>query len=119
MLYYLWPSPCVTTPTPSSKLITPRHTRSNEPTAFTGLTHQPYCAACAHEATHPKLPPPLRPDPMPPTNRRPRVIDTLMHFCPHATCAYRGWVGLDNLRANGHPNGGPWRQLHCTACKGY
>jgi IS1 family transposase len=28
-------------------------------------------------------------------------------------------VGLGNLRANGHPNGGPWRQFHCRACKGY
>jgi len=26
---------------------------------------------------------------------------------------------LGNLQANGHPSGGPWRQLHCTACKGY
>jgi IS1 family transposase len=42
-----------------------------------------------------------------------------MHFCPHAGCHYRGWLGLGNLRANGHPSGGPWRQFHCTACKGY
>jgi transposase-like protein len=28
-------------------------------------------------------------------------------------------VGLGNLRANGHPNGGPWRQWQCTACGGY
>jgi hypothetical protein len=42
-----------------------------------------------------------------------------MHFCPHSNCDYRGWRGLNNLRANGHPNGGPWRQLHCTACDGY
>jgi len=28
-------------------------------------------------------------------------------------------LGLGNLRANGHPSGGPWRQFHCTACKGY
>jgi IS1 family transposase/transposase-like protein len=42
-----------------------------------------------------------------------------MHFCPHPGCDYRGWVGLGNLRANGHPNGGPWRQFHCTACNGY
>jgi hypothetical protein len=42
-----------------------------------------------------------------------------MHFCPHTACAYRGWLGLNNLRANGHPSGGPWRQLHCTACDGY
>ena len=31
---------------------------------------------------------------MPPTNRRPRTIDTSTHFCPHAGCDYRGWVGL-------------------------
>jgi transposase-like protein len=42
-----------------------------------------------------------------------------MHFCPHTDCDYRGWLGLNNLRANGHPSGGPWRQLHCTACDGY
>jgi len=46
-------------------------------------------------------------------------VDTSRHFCPHATCDYRGWVGLGNIRANGHPNGGPWRQLHCTSCGGY
>jgi IS1 family transposase len=38
---------------------------------------------------------------------------------PPPECAYRGWLGMNNLRANGHPNGGPWRQLHCTACEGY
>jgi len=42
-----------------------------------------------------------------------------MHFCPHTDCDYRGWLGLHNLRANGHPNGGPWRQFHCLGCKGY
>jgi len=56
---------------------------------------------------------------MTPTNRRPRQVDTSRHFCPHAGCAYRGWLGLGNLRANGHPSGGPWRQFHCTACEGY
>src|SRR3989440_4832392 len=56
---------------------------------------------------------------MPPTSRRPRTVDTSRHFCPHTDCAYRGWLGLNNLRANGHPSGGPWRQLHCTACEGY
>jgi hypothetical protein len=55
---------------------------------------------------------------MPVPNRRPRQVDTSTHFCPHTPCAYRGWVGLGNLRANGHPNGGPWRQLQCTACGG-
>jgi IS1 family transposase len=61
----------------------------------------------------------MRPDLMSPTTRRPRQVDTSRHFCPHATCDYRGWLGLGNLRANGHPNGGPWRQFHCTACDAY
>jgi IS1 family transposase len=42
-----------------------------------------------------------------------------MHFCPQDGCAYRGWLGLGNLRANGHPSGGPWRQFQCTSCDGY
>jgi hypothetical protein len=42
-----------------------------------------------------------------------------MHFCPHTDGDYRGWLGRNNLRANGHPSGGPWRQFHCTACDGY
>jgi hypothetical protein len=46
-------------------------------------------------------------------------VDTSRHFCPHPECAYRGWLGLHNLRANGPPHGGPWRQWHCTACEGY
>src|SRR5262245_3177923 len=37
----------------------------------------------------------------------------------HAGCDYRGGLGLGNLRANGHPSGGPWRQLYCRSCKGY
>src|SRR2546426_9996125 len=55
---------------------------------------------------------------MPPTHRRPCEIDTSMHFCPHADCDYQGWLGLGNIRANGHPSGGPWRQLYCTDCGG-
>jgi hypothetical protein len=42
-----------------------------------------------------------------------------MHFCPHAGCRYRGWLGLGHRRANGHPSGGPWRQLPCLDCMGY
>jgi IS1 family transposase len=56
---------------------------------------------------------------MPPTNRHPRTVDTSAHFCPHTGCDYRGWLGLGNLRANGHPSGGPWRQFQCRACEGY
>jgi len=42
-----------------------------------------------------------------------------MHFCPHTECDCRGWRGLNNLRANGHPNGGRWRQFQCTSCEEY
>jgi hypothetical protein len=119
MRSYLWPSPGGTAPTSSSKPITTRHKRSHEPQVFTGLTPKPPCAAWAHEAPPPHPPPPLRPEPMPPTNGRPRVLDPSRHFCPHAGCRYRGWWGLGKLRAHGHPNGGPWRQCHCTACQGY
>jgi transposase-like protein len=56
---------------------------------------------------------------MAPPHRRPREVDTSRHFCPHSDCDYRGWLGLGNLRANGHPSGGPWRQFHCTSGQGY
>src|SRR2546425_10998938 len=68
----------------------PKRKRSPEPKAFEGLTHKPHCMLCEQETgeTHP--PPPVRPDPMPPTNRRPRTVDTSMHFCPHTDGDYRG-----------------------------
>jgi transposase-like protein/IS1 family transposase len=97
----------------------PKRHRSNEPKPFEGLTQKPHCALCDRDPASPKLSLPVPPDPMPPTNRRPRAIDTTRHFCPHLGCPYRGWLGLGNLRANGHPSGGPWRQFHCTSCNGY
>jgi IS1 family transposase len=119
MLHAAWPSRCATAQGTPVKPILPRRQRSKEPKPFAGLTHRSHCALCEYETTHPPPPPPVRPAPMPSTHRRPRVIATSMHFCPHDGCAYRGWLGLGNLRANGHPSGGPWRQFHCTACKGY
>ena len=119
MLHLAWPNRGVTPQTKPAKPITPRRQRSTDSKPFAGLTHKPQCALCEHEAAHPKAPPPVRPAPMPPGSRRPRTVDTSRHFCPHAGCAYRGWLGLGNLRANGHPSGGPWRQFHCTACEGY
>src|SRR5262244_2806248 len=121
MLHLTWPSrAAVSPPKPvEPEPIKPKRQHSSEPKPFAGLTQKPPCALCEHEAAHPTPPPPMRPAPMPPTHRRPRVVDTSRHFCPHATCDYRGWVGLGNLRANGHPSGGQWRQFHCTACKGY
>ncbi len=119
MLQWAWPSaPAVvgpTTPEPPG----PRPKRHREPTPFAGLTHKPPCDACEHSgAPHPQPPAPPPPHIVPTRGRR-RQVDTSTHFCPNTDCAYQGWVGRGNLRANGHPNGGPWRQLLCIACRRY
>ena len=118
MLHYIWPSQGAVSPV---QPVPPqcKRKRSKEPKPFMGLTQRPHCALCEDDANHPELQPPRRPAPMAPTNRRPCAIDTSMHFCPHAGCDYQGWLGLGNLRANGHPSGGLWRQLYCRSCHGY
>jgi hypothetical protein len=118
MLQWMWPSaaaPCPTTPEPTPPV--PKRHRERKP--FAGLTKKPHCDACAHASDpHPHAPsaPPPR---LVPTRGRRRQVDTSTHFCPNPDCTYRGWVGWGNLRANGHPNGGPWRQLLCVACRRY
>src|SRR2546428_13203224 len=52
-------------------------------------------------------------------HQTPESKKSARHFCPNPDCSYRGWVGWGNLRANGHPNGGCWRQLLCMVCRGY
>jgi IS1 family transposase len=99
--------------------LTPKRPCSPEPKPFEGLTHKPHCALCAHDTASLKAPPPVPPAPMAPTHRRPREVDTSRHFGPHSDCDSRGWLGLGNLRANGPPSGGPWRQFHCISCQGY
>jgi transposase-like protein len=121
MLHYVWPSQNAASPPLPTAPLPPRskRKRTSEPQPFEGLTQRPQCAACEHDAPHPHVPPPRRPDPMPPTHRRPCTIDTSRHFCPHAGCDDQGWLGRGNIRANGHPSGGPWRQLSCRSCRGY
>ena len=121
MLHFIWPSRDAVLPQRRTDPVPLRfkRKRANEPKALAGLTQRPHCAAGARDANHPQVPLPQRPAPMPPTNRRPCAIDTSRPFCPHVGCDYRGWLGLGNLRANGHPSGGPWRQLYCRSCKGY
>jgi IS1 family transposase len=119
MLHYAWPCDHAADIQRSPRPLPPPRKHPRAPKPFPGLTHKPHCEACAQAAaSHPQAPcaPPPR---MAPTRGRPRQVDTSRHFCPHPDCAYRGWVGWGNLSANGHPSGGPWRQLHCTACDGY
>jgi IS1 family transposase len=116
MLHLTGSKPGRTTPPVPAQ---PKRPSTTEIKPFEGLTQKPHCVLCERDAAQPHVPAPVPPDPMPPTNRRPRKVDTSQHFCPHAGCRYRGWLRLGNLRANGHPNGGPWRQFQCTACEEY
>src|SRR2546430_5400467 len=67
---------------------------------------------CEHAANHPTPPLPQRPEPMPPTNRRPCAIDTSMHFCPHAGCDYQGWLGRSEERRVGKECRSRWSPYH-------
>ena len=119
MLCWLWPNDAASPHQPIVPTQPSRRKRSKEPKPFAGLPQRPQGALCEREATQAHEPPPAPPEPMPPTHRRPRTVETSQHFCPHGGCRYRGWLGRGNLRANGHPNGSPWRQFYCTSCKGY
>jgi hypothetical protein len=121
MLHDVWPRQDAVSPQLPTAPLPPRsnRNRTSEPNPFEGLTQRPHCTACAHDAHHPHDPPPRRPEPMPPTHRRPWTIDPSRPCCPPAGCADQSWLGLGYLRANGHPSGGPWRQLYCRSCQGY
>jgi IS1 family transposase len=119
MLQWVWPSDSVAAcPTPlAPPPLRPKRTR--EPRPLAGLTRKPHCDACEHRGDLRSQTPSSPPPRIVMTRGRRRHIDTSTHFCPNPDCAYRGWVGRGNLRANGHPNGGSWRQLLCIACRGY
>jgi len=94
LMHYAWISRCAMAPERPAEPVKPRRQRSNEPKLFADLTRKPLCALCEQDATHLKPPPRVPPEPIPPTTRRPRHIDTSKHFCPHAHCKYRGRVGV-------------------------
>src|SRR5215510_3436242 len=103
MLHYRWPSDRAAHRQSPSQPASPPHKRSREPTPFAGLTHKPLCDACA-QAVEPRPPTPSAPPPrLSPTQGRRRQVDTSRHFCPDPDCAYRGWLGLGNISANGLP----------------
>jgi transposase-like protein len=96
-----------------------RRTRSTELEPFPGLIRKPLCETCAQRAdarpTAPGSPPPFIRFP----RGRRRTVNTHSHWCPDPDCAYHGWLGRGNIRANGHPGRQPWRQLQCVSCHSY
>ena len=94
-----------------------RRLPANQP--FPGLIHKPSCVTCEDGAQEQAKAPPAAPSPMVTIRGCPRTVDTQPHFCPSPRCAYYGWVGCGNVRANGHPSGGRWRQLQCVVCRSY
>ena len=120
ILYGLWPSEPAAARPMTPKPLLPRCKHSQKPKPFPGLTRQPCCAACEQAIEAPRLQPSPPPPPtMPSTRGRRRHVDTAHHFCPDPDCRYGGWLGLGNITSNGHPSGGPWRQLYCSQCRGY
>ena len=119
VIHVWWPDDPSPTSRPTLKPIKPRRKRSKEPKPFTGYIHKPLCEAC-EQGLDPR---PTVPGPPPPvmifTRGRRRTVDTSGQFCPDHHCAYHGWLGRGNIRANGHPGGQPWRQLQCVSCHGY
>ena len=116
----LWPSEPAAARPRTPKPLLPRGKHSKKPKPFLGLTRQPCCAACEQAIEAPRLQPSPPPPPTVPSTRgRRRHVDTSDHCCPDCDCRYGGWLGLGNITSNGHPSGGPWRQLHCTGCGGY
>ena len=120
MLSGLWPSEPAAARLMPPKPLRPRCKPSKKPKPFPGLTRKPCCAACKQAIEAPKLQPSPPPPPMIASTRgRRRHVDTSQHFCPAPDCRYGGWLGLGNITSNGHPSGGPWRQLYCSKCRGY
>src|SRR2546428_12346765 len=119
MLCGLWPSEAAATRLTIPQPNTPPRKRSRDPKPFTGLTRKPQCDACAQGGELHREPPCAPPPLITSTRGRQRHVDTSHHFCPEPTCSYGGWLGRGNSSANGHPSGGPWRQLYGSRCRGY
>ncbi len=80
-------------------------------------TKKPECPACQRDSA--AMPTPEMPPVIENHYGRPKHVDTSNHYCPETDCSYYGWLGLNNIVSNGHPNGGIWRQLQCVVCEKY
>jgi IS1 family transposase/transposase-like protein len=88
-----------------------------ESRSLPGLARRPVCAECEADAEQKEEAP--SPPPRWPGSKRGRrqAVTPTWQYCDDPECEYYGWPGLGNLRANGFPNGGRWRQWHCQACR--
>jgi IS1 family transposase len=119
MLHYAWPCDHAADLQRLPQPLPPPRKPPRVPQPFPGLTHKPHCDACEHATASRPQAPCAPPPPIVSTRGRRRQVNTSRHFCPDPDCIYGGWLGLGNISANGHPSGGPWRQLHCTSCGSY
>jgi hypothetical protein len=116
--YWLWPWHQAATDQAHGKRARQSTRRSKDPKPFPGLIRKPTCGAC-EQAQERLDSSPCAPPLTAHTRGRRRQVDTQHQFCPEPSCRYYGWMGRGNLRANGHPGGGPWRQLQCVVCGTY
>src|SRR5262249_4245793 len=119
LLHYAWPSGHAADLQRLPQPLLPPRQLPRAPQPFPGLTHKPPCDACAHAPTSRPQAPCAPPPPIVSTRGPRRQVDTSRHCCPDPDCRYGGWLGRGNIHANGHPSGGPWRQLHGSRCGGY
>jgi hypothetical protein len=118
MRHSAWPSD---RPREGQRALTPPrppHARSRDPNPCAGLTTKPHCEAWAPAAAPRQQAPCAPPSRIGSLRGRRRAVDTSRHFCPEPHGAYQGWTGRGNLRAHGHPRGGPWRPLSCLKGQG-
>jgi IS1 family transposase len=119
MLHDAWPSGHAADLQRLPQPLPPPRKLPRAPKPFPGLTHKPHCDACEHAPASRPQAPCAPPPPIVSTRGRRRQVDTSRHCCPDPDCISGGWLGLGTITSNGHPSGGPWRQLHCTRCGGY
>src|SRR6266571_8394590 len=103
MLHYAWPSGHAADLQRLPQPLPPPRKPPRVPKPFPGLTHQPHCDACEHATASCPQAPCAPPPPIVSTRGRRRQVHTSHHFCPDPDCRYGGWLGLGNIRANGHP----------------
>lgn len=100
----------------NSQLSTADHEKDARLEAPTQIPDCPACQAAEHTAVDvPVKPPP----PLTSKRGRARSVATDIYYCPNRSCDYYGWLGLGNIRSNGHPGGSRWRQLECVVCGSY